>query len=278
MPFLVSLHERLLTIQDTHPGRAIADKNRPPRGTIKGISSSSRYRLIKLLAKISRPDEAVFITLTYRNFTDDFTVWKRHLHSFGKRLRYHYPQMAALWRLEFQKRGAPHFHILAWLARDANVDELRNRFAAIWCKIIGQETAANLEYGVEVAAVTDFRASAFYLSVYQAKDSQERDDIATGREWGVWNRDGLRLEPVEQTEITRQQFLLFRRVLRRHYSAFMRRTGKTERVKIGGKSVARPYLRALRRDQPFSNFLPFALSRQVLSWCVATRPDHPNPF
>jgi hypothetical protein len=263
----------MLVVEDTHPGRSIASKNPPKRGTISGISSKSRYRLIKILAKVSRPDSCLFITLTYRNFTDEFTTWKSHLNRFGVSLNYHFPDHSAVWRMEFQDRGAPHFHILLWPARDTNVVSLRDELAKRWCKIIGQETSANLEYGVTVGEVTDFRASAFYLSVYQAKDAQDRDDIATGREWGLWHRERLGLEPIKETAISDRQFLLFRRVLRRHYSAFMRRSGAGVRHKQGGKSVVRSYLRALRRHQVFSNFLPFAVSHQLLSWCAVSCSD-----
>lgn len=274
MPYLVSLHERVSTTQDTEPGRAVPSKN-SKRGQVSGISRKSRFRLIRLLAKVSRPDECLFITLTYRDFCDDFETWKKHLNTFGVGLKYQYPDLAAIWRLEFQTRGAPHFHILAWLAADTNLAALRDDLSRRWCRIIGQESKANFEYGVKVEPVQDFRQTAFYISLYQSKDSQDRDDIATGREWGCWNREGLGLEPVETFKLTTAQHHLYRRVLRRNYRRFLRATGQGDYLRIAGRGVVRPYLRALRTAQPFSTFLPFAVSRGLLKWIVETVPGDP---
>lgn len=275
MRYAVALHERLLTVVDRETGHARAPKA-ANRGTIKGISSKSRYRLIKFLSQISRPDEPVFITLTYRNFSDSFKDWKRHLHNFRRVVADEFPDYCGIWRLEFQKRGAPHFHILAWLVREVPLDWLQTRLSEIWCRVIGQQSEANKEYGVTVEPCTDFRRSAFYISVYQAKDSQDRDDIQTGREWGHWKKDRLGLEPIRVADLDRSGVLLLRRVLRRHYVSFMRVSGRKPKA----------YLRALRRDQPFSNFLPFAQSRRLLEWvgseqlgseCPAIDLGEPSP-
>lgn len=273
MRYSVALHERILTVVDTEKGHSRAPKT-ARRGNIKGISSKSRYRLIKLLAKINRPDEPLFITLTYRSFTDVFADWKRHLDNFRRVLADDFPELAAVWRLEFQKRGAPHFHILLWLGVVRLLSEVEARLTEIWTRVIGQREAANVEHGCEVVPVTDFRKSAFYISVYQAKDGQDRDDIATGREWGVWGRKRLGFAPIQNVPLTRPQFLLFRRTLRGLYVSHLRVTGKGL---VGDTGKKRGYLAALESDQPFSNFLPFQHAARLVRWCVSERPNL-NPF
>lgn len=259
MRYNVALHERLLVVTDSESGHARAPKF-GPRGVVRGISRASRYRFIRYLAQVNRPDEAVFITLTYRSFTDDFAVWKRHLDSFGKFLGRRFLDRCGFWRLEFQQRGAPHFHLLLWLGDVTELAAFERECAAAWCRIIGQETEANLEYGCIVEPVTDWRKSAFYISVYQAKDSQDRDDIQTGREWGIWGKERLGLEPIRTVSMGRKSFTLFRRILRRGYRAFQRKSESSARRNSG-------YLRALRADQPFTSFLPIGAATLLAAWC-----------
>lgn len=273
MRYTVQLHERILSIADTESGSPLAPKN-AFRGTIKGISSKSRYRLIKKLAKINRPDEPIFITLTYRSFTDCFVDWKTHLDNWRRRISASFPEYAGVWRLEFQKRGAPHYHVLLWLGKEVPLADFQRRCTEIWCRCIGQTDAANFEYGCTVEPVTDFRQSAFYLSVYQAKDAQDRTDIHTGREWGLWHRKRLRLAPVRSASITGPQLRLFRRLVRRQYESFMRSSGKGLRDRTG---ATRGYLRGLRRDQPFSCFMPFAAAYKLVEFVRIACPDT-NPF
>jgi len=90
------------------------------RGRINSFSHKSRRRLMETVASVDRRAVAVplFVTLTYpSSFPTDYTVYKKHLDTFLKRLRRAFPNVWAIWRLEFQKRGAPHFHILIFGAR-----------------------------------------------------------------------------------------------------------------------------------------------------------------
>ena len=255
--YTVALHERIFAITDTQRGSPRASKI-APRGNVKGISSKSRYRLIKYLAKVSRPDEPVFITLTYREFLENFGVWKEALHAFHQALKYYFPLLCGFWRLEFQKRGAPHFHLLLWLGAEADVETLHETVTQLWCRVIGQTSEANLKYGATVERVCDFRKSAFYISVYQAKDAQDRRDICTGREWGIWGKARLGLEPVSSIAIDAPTLLLLRRTLRRLYVSFMRKAGR----KTNGR-----YAHALKGNDCFSNFLPFYLAFRLVKWC-----------
>jgi len=252
--YQVSLHERIFSITDTEAPIALGSKNPPQRGTVRGISSKSRRRLIRTLSKINRPDQPVFVTLTYKNFTDDFTAWKTHLDNFRRAFSRRFPAVAGVWRLEFQARGAPHYHLLLWLNEIGDVGPLREWMAGHWCRIIGQSSAANLEFGCMVDAVTDFRACAFYISLYQSKDNQDRTDIQTGREWGLWGKSRLGLEPIETFNLDTATFTRFRRVVRKLYESFCRRSGRKP-----GR-----YLQGLRTAQPFSSFLPFVQARALV--------------
>jgi hypothetical protein len=258
MRYAVQLHERCLRVVDTEAGVIRAPKN-PPRGVVKGISNKSRGRLIKLLAKVNRPDAPVFITLTYREYTDNFEEWKADLNRFVCSFRYHFPTLAGIWRLEFQERGAPHYHLLLWLGERSTVGGVEDTARNCWLNAIGQHSRANQEHGITVEHVADFRECAFYISLYAAKDAQDRKDIQTGREWGCWGKERLNLLPIETLNLCANGLRLFRRITRRAYVARQRSNGK----RCGN------FLHALRRPQPFTAFCSYAEARRVVCWVAA---------
>lgn len=91
------------------------------RGKILTFSKESRRRLMRLLNSVNRDEVALpyFVTLTYHNtWPSSRAGRKKHLDAFQKRMERAYGKFAAVWRLEFQKRGAPHYHLLIFLHPD----------------------------------------------------------------------------------------------------------------------------------------------------------------
>src|SRR5438445_4731657 len=85
------------------------------REECKGFSESSRRRLIQKMAQWNMNGlYASFVTLTYPAiYTEDWKQWKNDLDNFFKRIERKYSYLVGLvWRIEFQKRGAPHFHLI----------------------------------------------------------------------------------------------------------------------------------------------------------------------
>ena len=90
-------------------------------GGLRGMatfSKNSRRRLLFTMCKMKRGNVPLFVTLTYPSvFPDpvnDRVVYKKHLEHFFERLERRFPGVAVLWRLQFQKRAAPHFHLFVW--------------------------------------------------------------------------------------------------------------------------------------------------------------------
>jgi hypothetical protein len=181
------------------PARARSESR---RGRVAGYSRRSRRRLMDLTASIhrERAGRPLFVTLTYpRQWDPDPEVWKQDLESFGKRLLRRYPRASFIWRLEFQRRGAPHFHLLMfgadwvparWLGRS-------------WAEIVGKGTADpdHLRAGVEVKRVRSWRGVASYASKGMAHELGKQDQALSeaqlvGRWWGVVNRSALPVEIV----------------------------------------------------------------------------------
>lgn len=95
----------------------------PKRGEVSAFTEPSRRRFLHLLASLRREAEPVFVTLTYPDSFPTYSAdYKRHLELFSQRLRRRWPEMALIWKLEFQTRKsgenqgkiAPHYHLILY--------------------------------------------------------------------------------------------------------------------------------------------------------------------
>jgi len=89
----------------------------PKRSEIKEFSEKSRQRLRLSLAKVDQRKcgSPIFGTLTYpAEFPIDSETFKRHLKIFSQRFLRAFPYAGFHWKLEFQTRGAAHFHPIFW--------------------------------------------------------------------------------------------------------------------------------------------------------------------
>ena len=78
----------------------------------------------------------------------------------------------SLWVLEFQERGAPHFHVFF----DKNLD--RNAVSAAWFRIVGSDDPKHLLAGTRIEAFRCPEALGPYLMPYAAKLRQK--DVPEG--------------------------------------------------------------------------------------------------
>ncbi len=164
------------------------------RGEITEFSKASRRRLMKLLNSIDRDRASLpyFVTLTYHNaWPKDRHGRKRHLDAFRKRLERVYGQFPAVWRLEFQKRGAPHYHLLMWLS-EPDLWRLRNRISWLWHEVVDPNDMQLLDAGTRVEIPRSWRGVNSYAAKYMGKLEQLQEGAASvGRFWGTWRREML---------------------------------------------------------------------------------------
>ncbi len=157
------------------------DRNfeRSPRGEIIEYSSSSQRRF-EMVARNVCDKLGVFITLTYpMSYPMNGTLVKSHLHLFLiylQRKGYQY-----LWTLEFQERGAPHFHVLV----DKHIPH--QWVAKTWYEIVGSKDEKHLKAGTKVEAVRDRSRMGWYITSYMKKWQQKivpEEYRKVGRFWG----------------------------------------------------------------------------------------------
>lgn len=184
------------------------------RGVIREMSPSSRDRLADRAATLDAEGQVpqCMVTLTspanwHQIYVADADgvvieggrVFKEHLRLYRARLerfmdRMGIPSWSALWFLEFQKRGAPHAHLMLF---GCTIPEpvrraLRGWTARAWNDIVGnpseRERLKHLKAGTQVAKM---KCKHFgYAKKYAAKADQKEvpDEFSrVGRFWGCWN-------------------------------------------------------------------------------------------
>ncbi|MEO1536080.1 MAG: hypothetical protein AAFS11_11070, partial [Planctomycetota bacterium] len=150
------------------------------------------------------------MTLTYpREFPHDSRIWKTHLDRFRKRLNREHTVTLGYWKLEPQKRGAPHFHLLLWLDRPMDLRWL----STAWYECVGSGDEKHLVAGTNVQHLKSWNGVTAYVSKYVAKRIAGDDlpDYWHGIKW--WGRWGD--APIEMVthDLTRREFVVLRRLL-----------------------------------------------------------------
>jgi hypothetical protein len=132
------------------------------------------------------------VTLTYPGFyTTNGKEVKEHLRRFLQELRREYIRRvdddglhSSFWFLEFQNRGAPHFHIFTTWAPN------KEWVANTWYRIVGSEDIRHLHAGTRVEFLKQGRAGTIsYASKYAAKAEQKEvpeNYEKVGRFWGIY--------------------------------------------------------------------------------------------
>lgn len=182
------------------------------RGAVKGFSVASRHRLLQLVRSIRLDAELpLFITLTYPESFPDARSSKKHLSMFFKRLRRAFPGIGLIWKLEPQKRGAPHYHILAW---GVDLDQVQAFVPGAWFDIAGGGDPKHLKWHRGefdnshcVQQVYNRKGVMAYAAKYLGKTFEVEGWQSVGRFWGVINRNNIPFGELVYQEVTRKKAL-----------------------------------------------------------------------
>jgi hypothetical protein len=180
------------------------------RGIIRVFSRGSRLRLMRFMARLkTRKIRASFITLTFTEIVSNArakTVFKR----FAMRLRRAYPMASAVWRMEFQERGAIHFHLLCfklpfWAQRELQktweaCTEESTSIAHI--KLVHGARSIMSYIAKYIAKVDDRDPTSLEDDTYQHGEGGDR---RSGRFWGYHNKELLPLGEVVAGVLTDRQ-------------------------------------------------------------------------
>lgn len=239
-------HEDVLTIKIFPKDFHISSYNPVPfdrtykitkRGTIKKFTLGSIKRL-RFLLRNTIDQMEYEVGLTYPNeFPTNGLLVKQHFHKLRMRLNYH--GYKNIWILEFQGRGAPHFHMLL------NKEITEEALAKMWFNIVKSGDIKHLGHGVHVGKIRSKERMSHYFVKYLSKQDQKfvpEEYHNVGRFWGA-SRDLLQctvkkfygnLEDIR--ELKKQV-----RPMRRWFNAQKRSWGKKRAS--GAKGYKNKYMR-----------------------------------
>jgi hypothetical protein len=206
------------------PGGCVAKgykgSNRAPVGGVRGavtrFSVASRRRLrLKLMALDWQACDFSFVSLTYHNvYPERGPELKAALYSFMHRVEYKWPAVRGwVWRLEAQRRGAPHWHALLVWHKGKRIDavKLELELKRMWQSAIGATgDLSHFLHGCHVVDGHIGRGEAVligYLCKELAKTGQNADGLPWGRLWGL--RGAVPLVDGETLELTEDQWAAF---------------------------------------------------------------------
>lgn len=167
------------------------------RSKVREFSAESRNRLLhRLLTVPDEPDE--FLTLTYPKEFPLTRITKTHLDNFLKRFARRFPQATMVWKLEYQERGAPHYHCCVWFKGTRGTRRFWKQWVSrVWYTIVGSGDIKHLRAGTNTQRPKGPWNR--YLSKYVSKDTIPVSAIrgegfimytteSVGRFWGIHNK------------------------------------------------------------------------------------------
>jgi hypothetical protein len=238
-------HNDVVDTVTFHPGGAVfkawqlpgqAQEGGGRRQAIDGLSADVRSRLRRRMSEIDWPGlcetgRTWGITLTYPGqpsarwpdvWPRDHVQWQAHLRAFRERMARRGWLEWCLWRKEFQRRGAPHFHlvglsptpILDGAGKDWERDPI-GWVARSWFEIVGSGQMDHLNAGTQLVSLyvghLDNYLTGEISKAYQAGVGTPG---GTGRVWGEWGKLPPALEWSTKFKIGERDHVLFMRRLR----------------------------------------------------------------
>jgi len=151
------------------------------KGEISELSEKSRKELA-FVANNTDIEFLYMVTLTYpSDYPGDGQTIKRELDTFFKRVKRQYGEFSYLWFLEFQGRGAPHFHILL------TIEIGKEWCSKSWYEVVQSGDVKHLKAGTKVEKLRSVEGGKRYAVKYATKTKQKavpKDFRNVGRFWG----------------------------------------------------------------------------------------------
>ncbi|HXX88827.1 MAG TPA: hypothetical protein VEI83_01225 [Acidimicrobiales bacterium] len=205
-------------------GKDAPRPGRPTRSKITGFSSDSRERLRRRAVSLPwenavGPGGIGMVTFTYPEaFPTDGEVSKAQLKRLYERWRRRYGKPRGMWKMEFQQRGAPHFHCFVGLPEPE--DELRAWLLRQWYEVVRSGDERHRFHGVDISrwrwgTLGENRARVGeYFARHGAKGWKSYQNrvpegyVSPGQFWGVWGlKPDVRVFPLDWSEFVQHRRL-----------------------------------------------------------------------
>lgn len=223
----VAIHEHLLRVTASASRRLVCARTLPRRGQVFSFSYRSRYRLLCRLASV-RADQVstpVFITLTYHDvYPSEPEHVTDHVEAWLKALERRYSVVHYIRRVELQRRGAPHHHVILWLrAGDERLSERSEQIAirTEWTRIVAPGDRHHFRHGTRIDILKSYRQASGYVAKYAAKLERPGDVEYRGRRWA--SDRSLPIDPITVDPLRFGEVVCLKRLVRRMLRARFRR-------------------------------------------------------
>jgi len=190
------------------PAGYIPPNNSPPEREefdIKTFSKKSRKHLFEIFNKLnySKYGIPLFLSATWHNDAPDtMREIKSTLKKFRQMLDRKFNSFHYIWKLEYQKRGAPHFHILLFPLNPDDIfysEENEKFIKDKWLQLKSCKCKHCKEYGMNVISCYTRKMSVAYISKEIAKVEERYEEHDLGRIFGTSQK--LKSEPIKKIKL-----------------------------------------------------------------------------
>ena len=151
---------------------------------------------------------------------------KMDLHAFDKALKRAYPGAGLVWKMEVQKRGSIHFHLLVFGLRFLPWQWV----AETWGRLVAPGDDEQLKAGTNVQLAETRGAVRSYLEKYVAKVDDGPELENPGRWWGVRRLEAYQAPAVDVSITAGQAATVARLLDRLHRARIMERYQEARRA------------------------------------------------
>ena len=196
------------------------------RGRVTTFSPQSRRRFIRKMASVDQgadgPNRLLFLSMTYhRNWPEDPAVQYDQLRRCHRKLERRFGRIPLFWKKEFQTRGSPHYHLVAFLPAELATRRQISKFVdfatACWIDVVaGPEGSRELmaRHAVCCTRKGSWRSLISYATKRMGSTAGTRDGQPPGRMWGAFRAKEMLISH-EIIAVTYQDYLRLRRIFRK---------------------------------------------------------------
>jgi len=215
--------------------------SRKKRGTVQTLSNPSRFRLMRTLSAVRWRElpAPVWCTLTYHHTADIHPARAiEDFHAWISRIKRKLVTCQYVWRLEMQKRGVPHFHVVLWPPNHSKACQslpYREWLSAQWHQVVSPGDKAHSRHGAKIDQLNSYRHAAIYVSKYVSKETTTDGVAYRGRRWGTSR--GIPMDSHLSDEFPERTVLLLRRKLRRYIRSVSRNRARADHYIMHGTKI-----------------------------------------
>ena len=255
---------------------------RTKRGKVKDWSKKAQARFKRKIARTKRSglENALTMTLTYPfEFppADDHRTYKGHLNKINNFMRE--MGLCGFWKLEFQERGAPHFHFLVIPLKPITPKQLkalRTIISQRWYEIVNSGDPKHLSACLNLEPVKTVDGAVGYLTGYMGKAEQLRPGNFTGHYTGTFNRKLIPWGEEDKVYLGREKAIKARRVMRKlipkfmqhtHYKRIQKRIKKEYNTTFTRWDIERAFMGLrFKNSEKLKQYLEWLESRPAKKW------------